>query len=155
MDKIQALVALLVTLSMASERLVEIIKNMVPWLNTAQAPDSVGEGRRKAALQTLAGVAGVITALLSQPVLLTYTELFPAAKTNGTWFVLALGILASAGSGFWNAILSYLLQLKELKKMETKNPPSATTLPPGQFPEVNLGEEQMTSNSCYDIQEDV
>ncbi len=29
-----------------------------------------------------------------------------------------MGFLAGGGSGFWNAILSYILQVKELKKLE-------------------------------------
>ena len=32
--------------------------------------------------------------------------------------VLAVGILASGGSGFWNSIQSYLLAIKEIKKQK-------------------------------------
>ena len=60
---LSTIVALLVALSVASERLVEIIKGIVPFLNHEQ-PDEKKECRRKAALQALAVVAGIGTTLL-------------------------------------------------------------------------------------------
>ncbi|MCB1808243.1 MAG: hypothetical protein KDJ99_24770 [Candidatus Competibacteraceae bacterium] len=36
------------------------------------------------------------------------------------WGILALGILASGGSGLWNSIFEYLNGIKKLKKMESK-----------------------------------
>jgi len=83
-------------------------------LREKQADDK--ERRRQSTLQTLAVAAGIATAFLAKPA-------FPTADLlllDSPWSVLALGLLASGGSGFWNAILSYVLQLKNLKKEQVQ-----------------------------------
>jgi len=107
-NNIQNFVELLIALSLASERFVEIIKGYWPWLNTAKQ-NLVNENKRKASLQILAVVSGMITTYLTAPII-GLNLLFPQ--------VLIMGLLASGGSGFWNAILSYVLQIKEIKKAE-------------------------------------
>ncbi len=114
--------AFLVALSVASERLVEIIKGLIPALSKRQA-DAAKEGRRAATLQIIAVLAGILTAFLAMSV---SKDFLPRALTSPAG-ILALGLMASGGSGFWNAILSYLLQIKNIKKSEVltmmgKNP---------------------------------
>lgn len=106
-------VSLLVALSVASERLVEIVKGMSKFLRQEQ-PNPAREGWRRAALQALAVVAGIVTAFLARPALPATLE----PLTHSTLSVLALGLLASGGSGFWNAVLTYLLQVKNVRKFE-------------------------------------
>jgi hypothetical protein len=113
-DKLIAIVGLILALSIASERLVEILKGYIPWLNTAAATKE-GEGRRRATLQLMAVLAGVATAWLARD----YIPTEVSEATHG-WAVLGLGLLASGGSGFWNAILSYLLKVKDLKALQAK-----------------------------------
>jgi len=108
-----ALVSVLVALSVASERLVDIIKGLVSFLNQENS-DKTKEGWRRSALQVLAVVAGIITALLAQPAI---KGVVPGLSDN-VWGILALGLLASGGSGFWNAILAYVLNVKDIKKAE-------------------------------------
>jgi len=108
-----ALVSVLVALSVASERLVDIIKGLVSFLNQENS-DKRKEGWRRSALQVLAVVAGIITALLAQPAI---KGVVPGLSDN-VWGILALGLLASGGSGFWNAILAYVLNVKDIKKAE-------------------------------------
>jgi energy-converting hydrogenase Eha subunit A len=93
--KLTTVISLLIALSIASERLVDIIKGLVPWLNQ-QRRKPAEEGWRKAALQILAVIAaGITTAWLAS-----------AAMPKGVgipddWTgTLALGLLASGGSGF-------------------------------------------------------
>ena len=112
-NKLLAIVSVLVALSVASERLVEIIKGLVSFLNQENS-DKTKEGWRKAALQALAVVVGIITALLAQPAI---KGVVPGLSDN-VWGILALGLLASGGSGFWNAILAYVLNVKDIKKAE-------------------------------------
>ncbi len=107
------IVALLAALSVASERLAEVIKGVVPFLNL-ENKDPRKEGLRRALLQTLAAVSGVITALLAAPGL---RGVLSEAWT-GSWGLIALGLLASGGSGFWNGVLSYVKEAKDLKKQE-------------------------------------
>lgn len=110
-ELLSTLVALLVALSVASERLVEIVKGLIPALDNENA-DPRREGWRKAAIQSLAVLSGVVTALLARPALEGVLP-NPWDKT-GTY--VALGFLTSGGSGFWNGILGYLQNVKEIKK---------------------------------------
>lgn len=105
-----AIISLLVALSVASERLVEIVKGLIPALNQ-ENPDPTKEGWRRAILQILAVAAGIITAFLASPVV-------PGNIFHGVTGNLALGLLASGGSGFWNSILSYANKAKEVKSAE-------------------------------------
>ena len=108
-------VTLLVALSVATERFVEIIKNIVPWLNTERKDDKK-EGIRRAVLHAIAIVGGIITALLAKPaVSVVLTD-----SLNNFWGYIALGLLASGGSGFWNSILTYLLEVKNIKEETVK-----------------------------------
>ena len=114
MENLSTLVAVLIALSVASERLVEIIKGFSSWLNDKK-DDPNKERLRKVSLQLLAVLAGLITAILTRPaiqqVLPQWTQ-FPE--------VFALGLLASGGSGFWNSFNSYVLELKNLQKAIAK-----------------------------------
>lgn len=146
---IQAIVGLLLAVSIASERLVEIVKGVVPWLNEAK-DDPILEGRRKSALQILAVTAGVLTAFLASPILAKSLSGIP----DHGFAVLLIGLLASGGSAFWNAILSYLLQVKNLKKQEVKaSQLDVKQAKSGALPDLNLGEERVTSNECYDVED--
>jgi drug/metabolite transporter (DMT)-like permease len=110
------IVAVILAVSVASERLVEIIKNYVPYLSTKKLDDANKEARRAAAIQLIAIAANVFTALLCWPAL---SKVVPA-----TWgsipVVLALGFLASGGSAFWNSIQTYLLKLKDIEAAAAK-----------------------------------
>lgn len=115
MDTLLSFVTLLITLSIASERLVEIIKNAIPWLNNRNS-DSKKEGWRRSILQAMAVIAGILTAYLTGPSL---GDLVPGIWKT-TPGLLALGLLVSGGSGLWNTVLSYLLNLKNIKAAQLK-----------------------------------
>jgi hypothetical protein len=108
-----AIISLLVALSVASERLVEIVKGLVPALNQ-ENPDPKKEGWRKAFLQILAVAAGIITAFFASPAV-------PGNIFHGVAGNLALGLLASGGSGFWNSLLTYANKAKEVKSAEAES----------------------------------
>lgn len=114
MENFAAIVGALVALSIASERLVEIIKGFIPALNIA-SNDPDQESRRRSYLQILAVISGVITAFISK-------DLVPeeVTKEAGNWGILALGLLASGGSGFWNSILTYVTNAKDIKRVEAE-----------------------------------
>jgi hypothetical protein len=116
-SKLTTYVSLLVALSVASERLVEITKGLIPWLN-AQNSDPGKEGKRRAVLQVMAVAAGVGTAFLARPAI---GNMVP----EGILPTLALGLLASGGSGFWNSILTYVTSLKDLNKVQIQQGASA------------------------------
>jgi hypothetical protein len=111
-------VAFLVAISVASERLVEIIKGFIPALAKRQE-DAKKEGRRAAVLHIIAALSGIIMAFLAKP---AAVGILPRTLTNFPG-ILALGLMASSLSGFWNAILGYLLQVKNIKKSEALKGP--------------------------------
>jgi hypothetical protein len=104
----------LIALSIASERPVDIIKGLVPWLNQ-QRRKPAEEGWRKATLQILAVMAGITTAWLANAAIPKGIGI--PDNWTGT---LALGLLASGGSGFWNSILTYVTKAKDLKAAEAE-----------------------------------
>ncbi len=112
MDGLIALIGVIISLSVASERLVEIIKNCIPFLNK-ENPDQRWEGYRRALIQALAVLAGMGTALLAKDYLPP-----EIAKSSSIWNIIGLGLLASGGSGFWNSILTYVTKVKDIKTVE-------------------------------------
>jgi O-antigen/teichoic acid export membrane protein len=109
------LVSLILALSIASERLVEIIKGVFPFLNVENKNETL-EGWRRASLHVLAVLSAIATAYLSADYI--PKEVADPAKGIG---VLGLGLLASGGSSFWNSIATYMLKLKDLKKLEVED----------------------------------
>ncbi len=110
LKNLPALITLLIILSIATERFVEIIKGLSPWLDTPK-PLPRDEGRRRAALQALAVLGGMLIAWLSHPVFKGILD----ELGNAFNVTIALGLLSSGGSGFWNTILGYVSNLKDLK----------------------------------------
>ena len=111
--KLESIVGVLLALSIASERLTEIIKGFVSWLDKPITDDPKHEGIRRSCVQILAVVCGLITAFLAR-------NYIPAevAEPADVWSILGLGLLASGGSGLWNSILTYVTKLKDVKKAE-------------------------------------
>jgi len=111
---ITSTVTLILALSVASERLVEIIKGIFPSLDKkSDIPEE--ETKRRAYLQALAVGSGLVTAWLA-----SYYLSLDIVKPTELLKVLGLGLLASGGSGFWNSILDYLTGLKDLTNAQAK-----------------------------------
>jgi hypothetical protein len=92
-------------------------------INSVEA-DKV-ERHRRSTLQFLSVVSGIATTFLVAPVL--PEEILPDMGSPTRWLsLLALGLLASGGSGLWNSILSYLLRAKDLKEVDLKKGGAST-----------------------------
>jgi hypothetical protein len=113
MDNLSIMITLLIALSVATERFVEIVKGLVPWLDLVKE-NAREEGRRRAALQALAAAGGIVVSALSFPI---SREILPEGLGTTTTAI-ALGLLASGGSGFWNSILGYVMSIKALKSAD-------------------------------------
>ncbi|MGB0563772.1 MAG: hypothetical protein ACPGVO_18530 [Spirulinaceae cyanobacterium] len=109
-----AIVGIITALSIASERLVEIIQGFVPILNVKQT-DPKKEARRRAVLQLLAVGSGIATAFLAQDYLPPEMNI-----ASNNWNILGLGLLASGGSGFWHTVLTYFAKVKDIKTLEAE-----------------------------------
>ncbi|MFJ4192786.1 hypothetical protein [Pseudomonas sp. NPDC089534] len=114
-ESLISLIGFVLGMSVATERLVEIVKGFIPILNQT-SDDPKAEGRRRSYLQILAVAGGVVTVLLSRAAIPEDIPFF----LHSDFGVVCLGLLASGGSGFWNAALTYANQAKELKKVAVK-----------------------------------
>ena len=89
---------LLAALSVATERLVEIIKGAIPVLNN-KAKDPTMEGFRQVVLHLLAAISGFVSAWMAGA---TMPGVLPASWNTYGGYVI-IGLLVSGGSGFWNS----------------------------------------------------
>jgi hypothetical protein len=113
-DNLPTLITLLIALSVATERVVEIVKGFFWQLNEAREDPRL-EAKRRFWLHLLAVGGGIAVTLAAWPAV---REVVPG---TGDWtMVAALGLLASGGSGFWNTILSYVLKIKDLRKEDLR-----------------------------------
>jgi hypothetical protein len=111
LEKITAIVMLLAALSVASERLVETIKNLAYNAPRIEGWFEANERAKGVVLNVLTIGAGCLTAVLAAPAL-------PAGliDTSSPWVVVGLGLLASGGSSMWHSVLGYLTGVKEAKE---------------------------------------
>jgi hypothetical protein len=111
-DDLTQLISLLVVLSVAAERLVEILKNFIFTKLATVNPDPVKEARRQGKNHLLAIFASLLTAIIVKG---------SGQFTDWNWWtVLAFGFLASGGSGLWNSVLGWAKGLKDIRQSEGK-----------------------------------
>jgi LPXTG-motif cell wall-anchored protein len=118
-----AAVTAIIALSVAAERVVEIVKGIVVWLDKEKESPKE-EARRRATLQGLAAVAGILVSVLAWPV----TKTLLPETGNPTSTIVAFGLLASGGAGFWNSILGYVMSVKALKSADAAAAKQSATL---------------------------
>lgn len=97
MEKFTLIVTLILALSIASERIVEIIKGLSQFLSKADnGINEKRERRRRSWLQILSVGSAVLTTFLAAPVL--PESILPDMGSGAAWVsLLALGLLASGG----------------------------------------------------------
>ena len=108
MDEIVKAFTLVAAVSVAVERVTEIVKQVIPGL-AQEKTDKNAENHRRATLQVLAGVIGTVVAWQGQLQLASHTG----------WTVYALiGAVSSGGSAFWNNALDAIRAAKISKQSE-------------------------------------
>lgn len=115
LSNLTALVALIAALSVASERLVEILKGVIPWLNGKHA-DPVREKIRVVLVHVLTVAVAMLTAALTLPAIRAVIT----TQSPDVLLVMAFGMLASGGSSFWNSILGWTLELKKIRQSQAE-----------------------------------
>lgn len=117
---IASIIAVLGAMSLSVERVVEIIKNMVPFLSGAQS-DEKKERHRRVLLHVLAVLVGTVIAVVAQeqiqPLL---SSIFSRQGEIGIIGCIILGLLASGGSGFWNQSMGIVEEIKKAKKLQVQ-----------------------------------
>jgi hypothetical protein len=144
MTQLTTFLTIVIALSVAAERIVEIVKGLLPnfWLfKSGSTPTS--EDRRCALMHCFAGVCGGAAAYASKVDLLTYLHNPTAAPTTPptpeSWqqvisAFLAAALLTSAGSAFWNHILDIINATKvqqESAAINAANPVAPPRAPGG------------------------
>jgi len=117
MDTLSSFLALMVTLSMATERVTEVVKGL-PLLSSFLAEDHKGkpwiEEFRKAMIHIIAIAVGTGFAYAAQGPIVSALKLGPQPHDAwGLW--LLLGGLASGGSAIWNSTLDVVRTVKQQK----------------------------------------
>lgn len=122
MDKLSVLVATILAVSVASERIVEILKGLFPTLWPFSPATGTAEARRTAGIHILAGLAGAFVAWASGINLLAMLGLSGNAAGGAIYTVLGyvvVGLLASGGSAFWNQVLDIMQAAKVQQEQKT------------------------------------
>src|SRR5215471_5198636 len=121
MEPLTAFLSAMIALSVAVERVVEIIKGMSQRLREDPDPrtDPQGKGaaRRRLVLQVLAALAGTVAALTIGP--RNFLNVLPAGGYESPirWIeALFIGLMASGGSAFWNHTLDIVGAIKNVKE---------------------------------------
>ncbi len=118
MDALTTFVTAMIALSVGAERITEIVKGMIPWLREPPGNDPNADGRRRAALQSIAAVGGGVAAWMIGPDHFL-PKLVPTDPTSlQKAFVCALlGLMASGGSALWNHVLDIIGVVKETREV--------------------------------------
>ncbi len=115
------LIAIIGVMSISVERIVEILKNMIPFL-ASERKDEEHERIRKVLLHLLAAAAGTAVAYCAQgqiqPLL---SNIFRNPGVIGLPGCVLIGFLTSGSSGFWNQSMSILEEIKKQKKVSKKS----------------------------------
>lgn len=113
---ITSIIALLGAMSLSVERVVEIVKGMIPSLAQTN-PDPQKENYRRAALQFIAVLVGTVIAIVTQDLIQPLLpKIFRTEGFIGLPGCIILGLLASGGSGFWNQCLTIVEEIRKTKK---------------------------------------
>jgi len=102
-ESITSALTLVIAVSIAVERVTEILKQMVPLLGK-EIKDPAAENRRRAALQVLAAAVGALIAWTGN------LQLGSHLAGPPVWIL--IGLMASSGSGFWNHALDAVRAMK-------------------------------------------
>jgi hypothetical protein len=116
LDTFIQVVGVLLTLSVASERLVEVLKGYLPWLGQTRTGER-DDARRRSHLLVATTVVNLCTTWLAWPMIVQTPAI---AKIDSFLTMIGFALLASGGSSMWNSVLSYLVGMKDIKKSEAK-----------------------------------
>jgi hypothetical protein len=119
-------VTLLAAMSVSVERVVEILKGFIPYLNTAATPASA-ENRRRAILHVIAAAVGSLMAFLASDQIAKLPAAQPLLDLHWLGYAI-MGLLTAGGSAFWNHVLDIIGALKTQQENKT-TPPSGPGAP--------------------------
>ena len=122
---------LMVAISMSVERVVEILKGIIPPLSKTWPGDK--DYLRFAILHILAAVAGAGVAFAAQSQIASQVQMLDF-KAHPYFGYAVIGLMASGGSAMWNQALD-IVQAVKIKQVAA-NPPAAPPAGPAANPVV-------------------
>jgi hypothetical protein len=118
LDQLTALVSTLLALSLAVERVVEILKGLIRvWPFTPQE-DGDKEDRRSAAIHILSAIIGSVIAALGHIAIIGSWN--ASSPLDNTTNVVLAGLLSCGGSAFWNHVLDILKAMKVNREAQAR-----------------------------------
>jgi hypothetical protein len=113
-NKLTAVLSALAVLSLATERLTEVVKTFPGLCKVldAENPNAEKENKRKFAVKVIAVSIGTGLATLTN----VASSLFDSSQL---WMNFVLGAMASSGSGIWNSTLDIVRQVNQQKQVVT------------------------------------
>jgi len=127
MSQLTTLLSFLAALSVATERITEIVKGipgLSSWFSVDRKPGSVAEEFRKASVQIVALLSGTLVAYVSRDPLASQLNIQSADIHLYMYFI--LGAMASGGSGIWNSALDIVREVNTQKQIATAKLQSGT-----------------------------
>jgi len=120
MDKITSLLSFFAALSVATERITEIIKGLPGLSNWFAATDKTGttEEFRKVSVQIVAVLAGTLVSYVVREPVAKQLNISDASQISFSWYLI-LGAVASGGSGIWNSALDIVREVNTQKQLVT------------------------------------
>lgn len=121
MESVGNFIAFLAAMSMSVERIVEIVKTLIPFL-CKENPDESLEKKRRILIHLIAVAFGCVIAWLAQvEIQAMFPQMFKASGQISFAGILIIGLLASGGSGFWNQSLRIVEEIKKAKKFRPQS----------------------------------
>lgn len=118
LDKLAALVSTILALSLAVERVIEILKGWIHIWPFAPEEDGSKELRRCGAIHVLSAVIGGVIAGFG------HIAIIGSWNVSSPWDnaanVILAGLLASGGSAFWNHVLDIVKASKVGKEVQAR-----------------------------------
>lgn len=121
-DYLVALSTLLLALSLASERLVAIVKTIWPELTDENAERTLAEDRRR---RIMVLVLAFLASWLTSSFLATNgfnpvgeIPIFKSAQGDHPLPVYIVALMCTGGSAFWSSVLGYANAVKDTKKQQ-------------------------------------
>jgi hypothetical protein len=120
LNSLGVLSALILSISLAAERFVTIVKTLFPKLDIekttpAGETDLTADKPRRLTILALALTASYVTVGL---VFNTFNPMARVTAGESSYYVWLIALLGSGGSAFWNGVVSYTKEAKEARSAE-------------------------------------
>ena len=116
---ITTFITIILAISVASERLIAVLKTIFPWLSGSQPPgkplNPKNENIRQLVVMLISFSAAWVTSAFLGGTQFDLLKTVPIGDPAVHIPAVILGVLASGGSAFWTSLLGYTKAVKDIK----------------------------------------